>query len=590
MKSIKCPVFIICIFFSQSIFAQYFEFNWSDKIDYTNNKNGFFSGFINSSGMYIYALNSNYAVSPINSNKKLKIIAYNRTTLSEVASVALKGFPENKGTEKVYDSLNYFKTVVNEDRVMVFWTKLLNTDSTLTEELYVESFKFDLERDKTIKLIYSVTEIVDYKHSQFTPSKIIVIANEDASALMIGSEMILPSKKIGLKYMLIDGELKAQKLNTIDLGVNPLAEDKGLLCSYEMGIDQNIYIRSTMIPTREEQKQANNLSSFLRLTVINPISNNKIDLEMRDEKKTITDYSYLIMENKTKVIGFFGDLEKDPTGIDRQGIFYVEIDSETLKNTGLNYTFFEKTTLNKLVPKSRSKRKRPKKDEIRLYTEEELNTRFDIENIFLAEDSGVVVFFSQKYNYSEITSRSGMDGRNIYKTEDFCEKNNVSAMRITNVGLVKWVTTVARNITYEGTNISDVRVVNKANLFYMFCGSVDPKKISKKKRNNTVELVDKIEYTTFDATTGRAKVNELLLNEKSTLKKDLKTMNPQSIEVFDGNFYFNKMHVKQKPLWYVANVLCFPSIYYSVLSGNTKKATGDLGVIVLMSGKPSKKK
>jgi hypothetical protein len=48
--------------------------------------------------------------------------------------------------------------------------------------------------------------------------------------------------------------------------------------------------------------------------------------------------------------------------------------------------------------------------------------------------------------------------------------------------------------------------------------------------------------------------------------------------------------VKQKALWYVANVLCFPTIYYSVLSGNTKCAKGELGVICLFDGKPEKKK
>jgi hypothetical protein len=50
------------------------------------------------------------------------------------------------------------------------------------------------------------------------------------------------------------------------------------------------------------------------------------------------------------------------------------------------------------------------------------------------------------------------------------------------------------------------------------------------------------------------------------------------------------MIVKQKVVWNIANVLFLPTIYYSVLSGNTKYGKGDLSVLNLMEGKPNKKK
>jgi hypothetical protein len=42
------------------------------------------------------------------------------------------------------------------------------------------------------------------------------------------------------------------------------------------------------------------------------------------------------------------------------------------------------------------------------------------------------------------------------------------------------------------------------------------------------------------------------------------------------------MVIRQQVGWCVANVICFPTLYYSMLSGNTKKGTGNLGVIKII--------
>ena len=70
----------------------------------------------------------------------------------------------------------------------------------------------------------------------------------------------------------------------------------------------------------------------------------------------------------------------------------------------------------------------------------------------------------------------------------------------------------------------------------------------------------------------------------------LKYVDVKSVKTFDDAFYFNKMIVKQKVVWNIANVLLVPTLYYSVLSGNTKYGKGDLSVLNLMEGKPNKKK
>jgi len=569
----------------QMVNAQYFEFNWTEETKYSNNKSGFFSGYINTNSSYMYVLQSNHAATSINNYNKVKLVAYNKFSMMEEASISLKGFSENKATKEQFETLRYFKTVVLEDRIIVFWIKLLNTDSTKTEELYAETLKTDLERESSIKKIYEATQKVDVKQSEFALPSIVIMSNSETNHLIIGSEHHHMNNNLVFKYSTFDSRLSASNEKQLVLPTTCGETQNGVVSGYELGRDGNVYIRSTVALSKEEIRilKPTDAKSYLVLTVLNPNSMEKSVIEMRGENKTITDFSYVVTDSTARILGFFGDLSKDPTGIDKQGIFYADLKSDSLKNTSLNYSYFEKTSLKKLFPKSKGGRKK----KVENPTEEELNTRFDIENIFSMEDGSVVMFFTRKYNYAEITSRSGMDGKNIYKTDNYCEKNNVSAIRFTMDGKITWTGNIERTKTYEGTDVADVRVVYKFNKFYVMYGTEPVKK--GKKRKKALDLREVLEYATFDPATGRGKILELEVNPEKTPKEDKRAVDPNSISIYDGKFYYSKMIMKQRPEWLAANILFFPSIYYTALSGNTKYAKGELGVITLMDGKPNKK-
>lgn len=584
--SLGTKVFVVFTMLFQSLQAQYFEFRWSEEQTYSNNRNGFFSGFINANSSYIYALNSNYAVSPLNRNKKLKLFAYDKFSMDEVASVPLKGYPENNAVKAVLASLDYFKTVVMEDRILVFWTTLINTDSTKTEELFVQSFTTDLEPENKLTKVYSVTQQVDSRQSGFALPSIVVIANSEANRVVIGSELHKPGGNNVFRHLILNSQLSASNEHLTALPVRCGEDQNGLLSGYDLGRDGNVYIRSTIPLTKEEQYllKPNEAKSFVTLTVLNPVSADKTTLSMRGENKTITDFSYLVTPTRTRVMGFFGDLTKDPTGIDKQGIFYADIDNDSLADVQLKYAYFEKTTLSKLFPKSRGGRKKTTDQS----PEEQLRTRFDIEHIFQMEDGSFVLFFTRKYNYVEITSRSGMDGRNIYKTDLYCEKNNVSAIRISDQGNIQWTSNIERSITYEGTDIADLRIIYQFNKFYVVYGTEAGAKPAGK-RKKAPRFRDNLDYATFDPASGRAIKLNSQVNEPGVPKNERQSLDPTTIRVYDGKCYFHKMTIRQKPLWYVANVLVFPSIYYSVLSGNTKYAKGDVGVLYLSAKRSDKK-
>jgi hypothetical protein len=79
------------------------------------------------------------------------------------------------------------------------------------------------------------------------------------------------------------------------------------------------------------------------------------------------------------------------------------------------------------------------------------------------------------------------------------------------------------------------------------------------------------------------------VNEPKTIKKDKRYLDPNSAVVIDGQFYFHKMRVRLNPLWTAANVIFFPTIYYSVLSGNTKLGKADFATMRVMEGKRPRK-
>ncbi len=577
---------VVFLLLFQVVSAQHFEFSWAEKIRYSNRKNGFFSEFIETNSSYMYVLNSNYALTSINQYNKVKLVAYSKTTMTEEAAIPLKGFSQNKGTRKQYESLRYFKTVVLEDKVIVFWTKLINADSVKTEELYAETFKSDLERESTLKKVWTITQHFDVQQSEFALPSFVICSNRETDQLLIGAELYRAGGNVTFRYGQVSDRLEVSGEQSLELPVKCGEVQNGVLADYALERDGNLYIRSTIVLSRDEIRALNpgEAKAYPVLTIVNPGSGKKAFIEMRGAQKTITDFSVLVTDSTARILGFFGDLSKDPSGIDKQGIFYADLISDSLHNASLNYAYFEKTSLNKLFPKSRGGRRKTDIPSL----EEQLQTRFDIESIFSMEDGSAVLFFTRKYNYAEITSRSGMDGKNIYKTDYYCEKNNVSAIRFTADGKITWTGNIERSKTYSGTDIPDVRVIYKFNKFYVFYGT-DPKKKGKK-RKESADLRDVLEYVTFDPVSGRPKKFDLEVNPEKTPKNERKYVDPNSLFLSDGRLYHYQLAVKLKPEWYALNILCFPSIYYSVLSGNTRYAKGKLGVISLLEGKADKKK
>jgi len=120
-------------------------------------------------------------------------------------------------------------------------------------------------------------------------------------------------------------------------------------------------------------------------------------------------------------------------------------------------------------------------------------------------------------------------------------------------------------------------------------GNENPKLKSHRKKRLR-HLKKEIEYAVVDSNSGRAKIYEVEVNEPKTMLKDLRYVDPTTVVAMDGKFYFHQIKVRQNPLWTAANVVFVPTLYYTILTGNTKLGKGDFTVMKMMPGKKPRRK
>jgi hypothetical protein len=350
-----------------------------------------------------------------------------------------------------------------------------------------------------------------------------------------------------------------------------------------MSEDGLIQVRSTVNYTVEElfYLDAKHAKTYPALTVINPESGTQKGIKFQTTFRTITDFAYHSQNGTTRAFGFFGDLIEDTTGIDNQGVFYADLDMNNDEEPKVEYVYYEKSIYNRLFPK---KRKRKRKGYDMPTEEEKLATRFDIHHIEFMEDSSLVFFFTEQYNYTETETKSNLNGENVYGFEKFCKNKNVSALRFSAEGKIMWARSVDRQMSYQGHDVSDIRVVYKYGDFIVLFGN-EMAKLAPPKKKKLKHLTSELTYYTFNPGSGRAKEFVTEVNEPKTEKRDLKYLDPNASIVMDDQFYFYKMRVGQNPLWTAANVICFPTLYYTFATGNTMVGKCDFTMMRVMEGK-----
>jgi hypothetical protein len=378
---IKISFFLLIVGWSPFASAQYMEFEWSEEFRYTNKKTGFFTEFVGTNTSFVYLLQRNIEKSKPYDDAKLMLVSMTKNTLNltEEERLPLKGFPENKAQASVLDELDYVKTVISDEKIFVFWRKLINTDSTRMEEIYAQTFKADFKPDLPLKKVFEFVQNVEDRASVFDPTLCIVLSEKESGRIVLGTEKYAGST-LEFHYVTISSGLTPSTLKTVLLPQKPKSFPGKITSEYELSADGLIQIRSNVSYTVEElfYLNAKHARTYPAFTNADVETGKYKSVKFKTEFRTISDFSYHSSAGKTRVFGFFGDLVEDTTGIDNQGIFYADVDPNTAAEATVEYRYFERSILNRIFPKDR---KRKRKGYEFPSQEEMLSTRFHMQHI-----------------------------------------------------------------------------------------------------------------------------------------------------------------------------------------------------------------
>jgi len=543
--------------------GQKLSVNWSQKQNYENKLDGFFDGYIGANSKYLYAKYADYSTKKLRGlDKRINIFVFDKKTMKKVASKTILDV-KNEGLSKKYEDKKYYKSIVFEKYVYIFWTK----ESKEKIELYAESYSEKLKPVMRLKKVY---ELKSGARKDSDPN-FVVMGNKDAGErIMIGGERAAKKgKSITFEYKLLDKEFKFSDARQIELPVIVTGRSSFLSSSYELGDDFNLHIETYVTLSKEEGKTKSKGESWSYpiYSVLDLKSGDFRTYPIKFDNKNIFDFDMVIDKDKIKIFGFFCDLTKDRKGNDTHGIFYGVLDSRTKEITGLNFTYFTKTQLRQLFARdleddvSGKKKKKKKKGSTNT-----IARNYTIEVVKSVDEDNLVLFCSRMQNYSVTTCNS----EGSCTTRYYCKKSNVTVFKISSDGTLLWSQNLDRFIEYKGWDVYDLTVAYKNGKFYVAYGSnyainAEKKKGSTKKSKRYKK--DRFEYAIFDYETGQYFKKEYTVNKLDTPKKDRKVISATNLAVVDDEIYASSTKVTMKPIGWICACTCIPFFMPSLRRG-----------------------
>jgi hypothetical protein len=547
----KIASIIALIFLSNFIIAQDLVGTWSDKEIYSKKLSGYYDDFEGSNSKYVYS------TSRIG-RKKIFIVAHDKATMKETGSVALFDV-KKEGDSKKYKGIHYYKTIVFENTIYVFWL----IDSKLKDELFVESFDSKLKRLNPLKKIYELNS----SKSDLRKAELFVMGNQKAGErIIIGGELAAnEGQDIKMEYKLLNTDFTFAAANQVSLpvkavkgSVRSLFSSRGsdaLSSSYEFGDDGNLHLKTYVSISKEEKDELKEkkkgatseekkalrqtATSYAIYSIVN-VSGGKIySYSMRADNKNILNFDFVVSKTAIKLIGFFNDINKGGT---LNGIFTASVDPKSYTITNLNFTYFTEAQLAQLFAKDKEDAAKSGQSKKKKDAAESLRGNYEIENVQVLDKDNVVLVCSQMYNYQITTCNS----KGQCTTRYYCQKDNVTLFKVNTKGDIVWASNLDRRKTYNGSSVYDVSVIAKDKNFYITYGNDynvlvgegrDGK--NKKQKKSKGQKNDRLEYAMVDYNTGNIQRKEFVVNAINAKKEDLKRVSVLDMNAIDDQFYTN---------------------------------------------------
>ncbi|MFN5459414.1 MAG: hypothetical protein ACK5AY_05855 [Bacteroidota bacterium] len=556
------------------------DLTWSDMQVYDNKEDGFFSYYIGGNDKYLYAFFDNRQRSPRKS--KIKFVAFDNKTMSKVSDVLVID-RKNSEQSKAYDGLYYHKTLIFNDILYTFWIK----ENSEKDELFVQSFDSQLKPLNKLKKIYELTS--GRKSSK--KAELFVMGNpKNSQSILIGGELSGDKgQNVKVEYKVLKSDFSFAGAGQITLPVVITGNSNGLTSSYSYGDDGNLHVETSVMIPKEERKtlKKNESHTYTIYSIVDVINNNVKSYPLKFDNKNIFDVGVVSQKGIVKIFGFYCDILKDPRGVDTHGIFYSEINPSTKELEKMNFTMFTKMQLDALFSGDSEDRKdkagilsgkKKKKSE-----DESLGSNYQIEQVKSFDEQYLTIFCSLMYNYS----RTVCDQKGNCRTYYYCNKRNVTAFKLDNIGNIVWASNLDREMTYSGWNVKDLTVVSPdQKRFYVSYGSSyskDSKRKNTFNKKSGKHMRDFFEYAVFDYSSGNFSKEEYEINPQGTKTAERKFIAANDIQAINEKFYVNSERIKLKPGKLIGGCLlsiaCPPAGILMLNNSNSKRGTGYLGVM-----------
>jgi hypothetical protein len=553
---------------------------WSEQFIYDNKLDGFFDYYIGTNNNYLYAKFSNLSLNFNSSNNKIKLIVFDKNTMTKVSETKLLGY----GKDKDKKDMTYYKSIILDNVIYVLWQK----EKKGVMELFAESINSKLQRINSLKKIYEVNI------GKKATDNFAVMYNKEVNNKILLIKEFAPTKEdesLKIEYKLINEDFTLANSNQVTLPIiitKKKRRDKStgdLICSYEFGDDGNLYIHDMIKIEGDDKKKLKKGEASVYPMIM------KVDLEsaevksfnLKFNKKNTFNFSTLITKNGVKLYGFFSDLDKDTKGNDTHGTFLITLDNKDFDLQGSKFSYFDKNFLDQLYAADKENQKKGsglfKSKKAKESDDESISDNYVIENV-IEDGKDILLFCSIMNNWSEQVCTT-TNGRTSCYTNYYCTKSNVTTFKLNAAGDILWARNLDRSITYNRWNVYDLTVVKSNGNYFVVYGSAYQMNSAKKNRRNkksNKQMSDRLEYAVFQGKTGDFKKMEYQVNSLSTKSNKAKYVNASNISLFDNKMYTSCSRTKFKPsTWFAC--LCPPVFYYLSYSGNSRKGTGYLGTI-----------
>lgn len=562
-----------------NLYSQNMDLKWSEQFIYDNKVDGFFDYYLGANSSFVYGKFSNLASSQRKKNKKVKLIAFDKTSMKKAGEAEVFGYDDL--VDETKKGMEYFRTIVLENVIYILWTV---EDDGVTE-VYAESYTPKLKKMTGLKKVY------EYNTAKKNVDNLLVIYNKDiGNKILIGREFATKedNEPLKIEYKIINEDFSPAGSAKITLPIVMIKKRSrsDLVCTYEFGDDENLYISDRIKITGEEKKKLKKgeASTYPIIMQVNTKRGSLHEYSIRFPKKNTFNFSWMVTKTGIKLYGFFSDLDKDEKGRDTHGIFYLSMDQGNFKPKDQKFSYFDKSFLDKLYEADKENQKkagRRGKEKDKQSDEESIDDNYVIEEV-IDDGKDIVLFCSIMYNWQNTVCTTSSNGGQSCHTYYYCTKSNVTAFKLSTTGDIVWASNLDRSYTFSGWNVYDVKVVKSEDnylVLYQSAFQINKDEKNRKSKKSSKQMDDRLEYAIFNGTTGAYKKSEYQVNGFNTKKEERKSIKTSNISLYDNKMYISSSsRVKFRPtIW--LSCLCPPVFYVLSFSGNSRTGKGYLGTV-----------